>query len=205
MIATNTKLTRLIAIVLVLTTYSNTQVSAADIIPEGEAALAKPVRNFQLTDVVSGQPRALKSLKGQVVVLCWYSPQCGACPDYDKRINAFVAKFGAMKTKKGKPKLSFLAISSNSMDTPDGLKEYAKDAEFKFPILRDGDSFLAVHFQIDHNCTFAVIDQKGDLRYRGGFDDNVDASSVKVRHLENTVSSLLNGKEIAIAETASFG
>ncbi|MDA1017571.1 MAG: redoxin domain-containing protein [Planctomycetota bacterium] len=184
---------------------SITPLAAADVIPEGAATLAKPVKNFQLTDVVGGKPHDLKSRIGQVVVLCWYSPQCGACPDYDDRINAFVKKFGSLKTKGGGKKVAFLAVSSNSMDTPADLKEYATDAKFNFPILRDGQSAFANHFQIIHNCTFVVIDQQGKFRYRGGLDDNLESSLVKQRHLENTVSALLNGKEIAIAETTSFG
>lgn len=183
----------------------STFVNAADIVPDGSAEFSKPVKNFQLNDIISGKPKALKSLKGQVVVLGWYSPQCGACPDYDKRIKKFYETIGTQKTRDGKPKVAFMLVNSNSMDRQEDVKDHAANQEFKFPILRDGDGSLAVYFDVAHNCTFTVIDQAGTLRYRGGFDDDLDPESVKQQHLKNVTTAILAKKPIQMTETLSYG
>lgn len=178
---------------------------ADDLIPDGTADFSKAVKNFRLNDVVSGKPRDLDALKGQVVVLAWYSPQCGSCPDYNKRIKSYYDAFATLKTKDGKSKVAFMAVCSNSMDRNDDLKDYAANHEFKFPMLRDADGTLAVHFGVQHTCTFAVIDQSGKLQYRGGFDDALDPESVKQQHLKNVTRSLLANKPIVTHETLSYG
>ncbi len=184
---------------------ANAIVMAEDIVPDGTVEFTKEVKNFQLTDVVSGKARSLKELQGQVVVLGWYSPQCGACPEYNKRIKRFHDEFATLRTKAGKPKVSFFMVCSNSMDRVEDLKDVAANQEFKFPILRDADGTLATYFDVMHNCTFAVIDQTGKLRFRGGFDDALDPESVTTQHVKNTTSALLAKQKIATNEALSFG
>lgn len=178
---------------------------ADDLVPDGSASFSKPVKNFRLNDVVSGKPREFTSLKGEIVVLAWYSPQCGACPDYNKRIKKYYDEFATLKSKDGKSKLTLMAVCSNSTDRTDDLKDYAANHEFKFPMLRDADGTLAVYFGVQHNCTFAVIDQSGKLQYRGGFDDELDPESVKQQHLKNVTMALLAKKPIETHETLSYG
>ncbi len=77
--------------------------------------------------------------------------------------------------------------------------------KFDFPVLRDDDASLASYFGIEQTCTFVIVDGKGLMRYRGGFDDNADDGSVKRHYVKEAVKSILAGKKVLARETESFG
>ena len=164
------------------------------------SALGKPVRDFSLPDVTTGKPVKLSKFKGRVVVLVWYSPDCMACPEYDKRVKKFVET-----ARRKKQKVTLLAISSSSTDDVASLKAHVADRKLPFKMLRDKDAKIGEYFRIEQTATFLVIDQKGVLRYEGGFDDNLTAEKVRRKHVETAVTALLKGKSFLIRMTVPFG
>lgn len=187
--------------------------------PADPAALEKPVKDFAMKDLVSGKTVKLSEQKGKVIVLVWHSPFCSACPAYDGRLQEFVGKYRRSdekpeakadqgdgdKTDGNKGKVVVLGINSNSTDLPDDVRDYAMQHELNFPMLRDEDASVAGYFGIEQTATFLVIDDKGVLRYRGGFDDNPTPDLVKRHYVEDAVEAILAGKKFLLRETLAFG
>ncbi|MCH8828051.1 MAG: redoxin domain-containing protein [Planctomycetes bacterium] len=198
----NAYLFSLFAAAVLLTSITGSSLFAADKAP-ARATFGKPVKDFALKDAVSGKTIKTANLRGKIVVLVWYSPACLTCPSYNKRLQEFAAKY--RKPKDGKQTVVLLAVCSNSGDTPAGLKSYSKSMKLNFPMLRDGDSRIANYFSIEKTCTFVILDGKGVMRYRGGFDDNLAADAVKQRYVEDAVKALLAGRKVPKTKTSSFG
>ena len=67
------------------------------------------------------------------------------------------------------------------------------------------DVFLAVAFGATHTPEAFVFDRSGKLVYHGGIDDNREAGKVQKRWLRDALEAIVTGKEVALAETKSFG
>jgi peroxiredoxin len=187
--------------------------------PADPAALEKAVKDFALTDIVSGKTVKLSDQKGKVVVLVWHSPYCSACPAYDGRLQEFVEEYrkgdeksetkakpaDENKTESKKGKVVVLGINSNSSDSPEDVRDYVMQHGLNFPMLRDADGSVAAYFGIEQTATFLVIDDKGVLRYRGGFDDNPTPELVKRHYVKDAVEAILAGKKFLLRETLAFG
>ena len=166
--------------------------------PAKTATLEKPVKDFSLKDVVSGKDVSLSQFKDKVVVLMWHSPGCLTSPRYEKRVKEFVDSY---KDKE----VVLLGINSSSGDDVESLRDYAKDQEFNFALLRDADASIARYFDVDHTGTFLVIDAERKLRYLGGFDDNPNSTRVKRHYVKGAVDSILAGKKFLLRHTFPFG
>ncbi|MBI3465964.1 MAG: redoxin domain-containing protein [Planctomycetes bacterium] len=166
--------------------------------PADPAELDKPVKDFELPDVAADKKVKLSDYKGKIVVLVWHSPGCSASPAYNDRIKEFVE---AYKDKK----VGLLLINSSEADDVKSLREYAEDEKFTFPVLRDGKAAVAGYFRIEQTGTFLIVDAKRVLRYRGGFDDSVDAKRVKRHYVKDAVETLLKGDSLLFKETFAFG
>lgn len=185
--------------------------------PAEPAALEKPVKDFELRDMVSGKLVRLSDQKGKVVVLVWHSPICSACPAYEDRVKRLVDEYqksdeqpeaadpGENETGGNKGRVVVLGINSSSTDTPDAVREYAEQNELNYAMLRDEDASVADYFGIEQTATFLVIDDKGVLRYRGGFDDNPSPELVKRHYVKDAVAAILAGKKFLLRETLAFG
>ncbi len=184
-------------VILAATAFTRLSISGEK--KDGSAAFGKPVKAFQLKDVVSDKTVRMADYKGRVLVLGWYSPGCITCPMYDARLKKFAARH--LKAKK----VSLLIISSNSMDSPAKLRAHAKQRKFNFPVLRDGDASLAKYYGIDQTCTFVVIDSRGRMQFRGGFDDDRDADTVEHHYVEDSVKAILAGTKVKIRHSDVLG
>ena len=67
------------------------------------------------------------------------------------------------------------------------------------------NDYLSSFFKITNTPTFAVIDKKGVLRYRGSFDDSPEESDVTKHYLSDAVVAVLDSKSVPVANTRPFG
>ena len=142
---------------------------------------------------------SLKELKGdKKLVLFFFSEQCGVTYYYKNRIQLLQKEFEA----KG---FVFVGVRGGRREAPDRPLEIAETKYLKMPFLDDAKGELVSAFKVGRSVTFDVIDQAGKLRYRGGFDDNVDAKKVKKSFLRSALISLAANKPIAIREGDGLG
>jgi len=167
----------------------------------------KRIKDFSLKNI-DGRQISLSSYpdaKGFIIVFT-----CNHCPFaklYPPRFNELNTKYSAL----GVP---LLAISSTDTinyesDCFSKMQEKAKNENFNFPYLFDGEQSVAKNFGAQKTPHAFVIWKEGDkwlVKYDGAIDDNgMEPEKVKEKYVENAVNALLKGKEVSVKETKSIG
>ena len=146
-----------------------------------------------------------KKAKGFIVVFT-----CNHCPfakAYEQRIMDLDKKYS---------KLAYpvIAISPNDpVAVPEddfaSMQALAKAKGYTFPYLIDETQSITKAFGATKTPHVFILQKTRDqyvLKYIGAIDDNSkDASAVKEKYVENALTSLLAGKDIAVKETKAIG
>lgn len=173
-----------------------------------KAEIDKPAADFKLKNLTH-EPKAgekeeasqiaLASFKGKKnVVLFFMSEKCRATWLYEKRV-------GKLMKDMEKKDVAFAGIRCSAKDTPEGLVKFADTRNFDMPILNDESGELTKFFGVRNTPTFVVLDKKGVLRYRGGFDDNANETAVTASYLPQALEALLAGKDVPVKESRAVG
>ena len=182
-------------------------VAMASDVPE-TATMDKPTADFKLKnlakEVKTGEPEdaakvALSSFKDKKnVVLFFMSEKCRATWMYEKRV-------GKLMKDNEKKDVAFVAVRCSAKDTPEGILKFAEARNFDMPLLNDEKGEMTKFFGIRNTPTFVVLDKKGVLRYKGGFDDSANEANVKANYLPDAVNALLAGKDVPVKESRAVG
>jgi thiol-disulfide isomerase/thioredoxin len=91
-------------------------------------------------------------------------------------------------------------------DTFEDMKIRAKDMEYNFPYLYDGET-SAVSMKYGPQATphVFIFDQKRLLRYTGRIDDGEKPGTAKTHDTRNALDALLAGKPVSVEKTKTFG
>ncbi len=87
-------------------------------------------------------------------------------------------------------------------------KRYARDLNWTFPFLYDGEKQLTARaYGVTNTPHVFIFDKERKLRYVGRFDDSRyrDADTVKSPDAENAIRALLAGEAVKVASTKPFG
>ena len=91
-------------------------------------------------------------------------------------------------------------------DSFEEMKLRARDAQFNFPYLYDGDTETVSRAYGPVATPHAfVFDAARKLRYVGAIDDSERPQHVKVRHVRNAIDALLAGQEPPVTQTKVVG
>ncbi|MFC1514005.1 redoxin domain-containing protein [candidate division KSB1 bacterium] len=137
-------------------------------------------------------------VKGVMFVFLSYK-----CPNSVSRNDRFI-KHAADFKKKG---VLFIGIDSNvATENAAGMKAYAEEKNFNFPIFWDDGNVIADRFDAKTTPHAFFVDKKSVLRYKGRIDDNPkDPAGVKDATIANVVDEYLAGKELSVTETRPDG
>jgi peroxiredoxin len=90
-------------------------------------------------------------------------------------------------------------------DSLDEMKKRAKDRDFKFPYLYDGESQkTSLAYGVLATPQVYLFDQQRKLRYVGRIDDS-DVKTVTSHDARNAIDALLAGKPVPVERTRVFG
>ncbi len=153
---------------------------------EDNSSVDKPTLNLI-------QAKGKKSL-----VLFFFSEQCGVTFFYKSRLQQIQKDF------EGKG-FTFIGVRGGKRQNPNEPLELAETNYLKMPFVDDANGALIRYFRVRQSLTFAVIDREGRLRYRGGFDDSVDAAHVKKSYLRSALRDIAAGKPVAVKEGDAIG
>ena len=178
------------------------QVASAD---EQKAQVGTAAPAFSLKGI-DGKDYTLESLKGKVVVLEWFNPDC----PYVKKhhvTNKTMQETAAKLAEKG---VVWLAINSGAEGKqgagPERNKRAKEEYKVAYPILLDMDGKVGRAYGAKATPTMVVIDAEGKLAYVGAIDDD---ASPKQRGAKNyvalAVEALLEGKPVAEPKTRAYG
>ena len=174
--------------------------------PSNMVSLGTKAPDFNLPDVTSDSYADLNDLKGLKGTLIMFI--CNHCP-YVKHVNSTIVSLANMYQPKD---VNFIAISSNDvinypLDSPELMREMAKENNFNFPYLYDESQEVAKSY--DAACTpdFYLFDSKLDLVYRGQIDDSRPGNNIKPdgSDLKNAIDCLLNKEKNQKLQKPSIG
>jgi peroxiredoxin len=170
-----------------------------------KAKVGEAAPNFKLS-CTDGKEVTLESLKGKIVVLEWFNPDCPFVVKHHKTHSTFkdlAAKY------KGKEVVMVAINSSAEGKQGSGKERNAKaktDFKVEYPILLDTDGKVGRMYGARTTPHMYVIDAKGVLAYAGAIDDDnsVDTAG-KTNYVANAVDALLKGESVAKSETKPYG
>ncbi|WP_299249530.1 thioredoxin family protein [uncultured Cytophaga sp.] len=174
---------------------------------EGGYSIGDKARDFKLKNIDDKifSLADKKDAKGFIVVFT-----CNHCPyavKYEDRIVALNNKYA----KLGYP---VVAINPNDAtaypdDNFENMKKRAKAKSFTFPYLVDETQDIAKSYgasKTPHVFVLKKVNADLIVEYIGAIDDNTDdASSVKVKYVEDAVDALLSGQAVAVTTTKAIG
>ena len=174
--------------------------------PSTMLALGTRAPDFQLPDAVSGKAVGPKDFAGKKGLLVMFI--CRHCP-YVQHIKEGLARLGRDYSNQ---ELGIVAISSNDAvnypeDAPAGLKEFAKEMGFDFPICYDETQKVAHAYSAACTPDFFLFDSARKLVYRGQMDDSRPGNGKPVtgKDLRAAIDAVLAGKAPSPDQKASIG
>ena len=180
-------------------------ICAADLRPLAaeELAVGAKAPAFSLVNAVDGKTVAMTPDDGFTKVVIFTRSQCPDAQAFEPRLIEIVNKWG----HKG---VRFYAVDPNddARDPEESLanmRQRAEEKGYPFPYLRDGDSAIARAYGARVTPHVFVVDGTGVVRYRGYVDDHPEPSKRTTTGLTDALGALLNGRDVATAETRAFG
>lgn len=162
--------------------------------------------DFQLPDVVSGEPISLETFADQEALLVMFI--CQHCP-FVRHVKQELAQIGKDYGSKG---LGMVAISANDVDNypddaPGKLKEMADDLGFTFPFCYDETQETAKRYTAACTPDFFLFDRDRRLAYRGQLDDSRPSNELPVtgKDLRSAIEKVLAGEPVSPEQKPSIG
>jgi peroxiredoxin len=158
--------------------------------------IGQPAPDFELADL-QGHMRRLSELRGQVVVLNFWSAECPWAERADQLMEAYRQEWGE--------EVTVWPIASNVNEPDELLAESAEERGLPI-VLRDGRHKVADQYKAQTTPHLFVIDQQGILRYQGALDDtNFRRREASRFFLQEAVKAVLAGQDPDPAQTTPYG
>jgi peroxiredoxin len=189
-----------------LVMYAN----AADPAP---LAIGAKAPDFSLKGV-DGKTYSLNDFaSSKILVIVFTCNHCPTAQAYEDRIKQLVTDYSSKGVK-------LIAISPNDPlsvrldemgytdvgDSFDDMKVRAKDKQFNFPYLYDGEtSSVAMKYGPQATPHVFIFDENRSLKYTGRIDDGEKPGSAKTHDTRNALDAMIAGKSVPMEKTKTFG
>lgn len=167
-----------------------------------------------LLPATDGKTYSLNNFKAsRFLVIIFTCNHCPTAQAYEERIKQLVADY---KNKS----IAIVAISPNDPgavtlgemgytdlgDSFEEMKIRAKDRDFNFPYLYDGEtSKVSMQYGPQATPHVFIFDESRKLRYTGRIDDGEKPGAAKTHDTRNALEALLEGKPVLVQKTKTFG
>lgn len=173
--------------------------------PSTMVSLGTKAPGFTLPDTVSGR-KISPALKGEKALVIMFI--CNHCP-FVKHVNKELVRLANDYMPRG---IAFIAISSNDAvnypdDSPEKMKQAAKELGYPFPYLYDESQDVARAYNAACTPDFFIYDKELKLVYRGQLDDSRPSNGIPVtgKDIRAALDNLLAGKQISAEQKPSIG
>ena len=154
---------------------------------------------------VSGKTITLKDARKDKGLLVMFS--CNTCPVViiNQGRTAAIANF-ALEQNIGVVLLNSNEDNRDGVDSPEAMKKYADNQQYKWYYAIDKNNVLADAFGAKRTPECFLFDRDGKLVYHGAIDDNPqDEANSKRQHLKEAINEMNAGKDVSVAVTKSVG
>lgn len=139
---------------------------------------------------------------GPLVVAFW----CNHCPyvqAWEDRMSRIAADYAARGVR-------VVAVNANDAaaypaDAFPEMVARAEDKGFAFAYAHDESQDVARSYGAERTPEVFLFDASRALRYRGAIDDSTDPGGVTATYLRDALDAVLEGREVAVAETPAVG
>lgn len=141
--------------------------------------------------------------KGFIVVFT-----CNHCPFarlYTERLNALARQYGDTVPLIAINPMDSLLYASETLSD---MRDFAAQAQYNFPYLRDATQSVARTFSASHTPQAYVLWKEGEkliVRYQGALDDNGQHPEKATPFVQRVVAALLAQQELPYTEKLSIG
>jgi peroxiredoxin len=158
--------------------------------------MGQPVPAFALKDL-RGKTHSLTDVSGKILVLVFWSAECPWSERADELIQSWREAWGT--------EVEVWMIASNRNENEAMMQQVAEERKLEV-VLIDTDSQIADLFGAVTTPHCFVIDEVGNLRYRGALDDVTFRQREATKYfLNDAVMAILSGGPVAPAETPGYG
>lgn len=155
-----------------------------------------PAPEFTMTDL-NGRTHTLADYAGKICALIFWSAECSWSERADKALQSMRAAWGKQ--------VEILRIASNANETSQIIHNVSQERGIDLMIL-DPEQSLAQLFGAQITPEVFVFNEKGILRYQGGFDNASFRQPEPTRnYLWEAVQSLLAGENPTPQATKPYG
>ena len=168
--------------------------------------LGSQAPDFNLKDVVSGCSFSLSSFSSKKALLVMFI--CRHCP-YVQHIKKELSRLDGGYLKED---IALVAISSNDAenypdDSPEKLKELAREEGWHFPFLYDETQEVAKKYTAACTPDFFLYDKKRALVYRGQLDDSRPGNGKPLngKDLREAIDAVLADRPFPQTQKPSIG
>jgi thiol-disulfide isomerase/thioredoxin len=168
-----------------------------------QIAVGTKAPDFTLVDAVTGQNVEFDADDGKLKVVIFTCNQCPYAKAFEPRIIELAKRFA----NKG---VAFYAVDPNDdakypEETLANMKARAVEKGYPFPYLKDGDSKVARAYGARVTPHAFLVDQQGNVRYRGYVDDSAKPDQRQNQGLANAINALIVGRDVTETVTREFG
>ncbi len=158
--------------------------------------IGQPAPDFELLDL-QGQPHRLSELRGQMVVVNFWSAECPWAERADQVLGAYRQEWGENVT--------VWPIASNANESAEFLAEIATQRGLPL-VLCDSHHEVADLYGAQTTPHLFIVDSQGILRYQGALDDtNFRQRKPSRFYLQEAVRAVLAGVDPDPAQTTPYG
>jgi peroxiredoxin len=175
--------------------------------------IGAPAPDFTLPDM-NGTLVSLKDFaKAKVLVIAFICNHCPTAQAYEDRLIKFTGDYKdkdvqvvAIMPNSGMGLLLEECGYSDLDDAFDNMKIRAKDKNFNFPYLYDGDNHVVtIKYGPVSTPHVFVFDQERKLKYVGNIDQNEKPGTGNAENLRSATDAVLAGKPVTNPVTKAFG
>ncbi|MBX3384957.1 MAG: thioredoxin family protein [Phycisphaeraceae bacterium] len=167
-------------------------------------AIGQKAPDFTLT-CTDGKQHKLADLKGKIVVLEWFNPECPGIVQHHKTAKTFNDLHKAFKDQG----VVFLAINSGAKGKQGHGKELnqrlAKEFEMPFPVLLDESGTVGKAYGAKTTPHCFIIDKDGMLVYNGAIDNGRMGKNGDRNYVREALEQVVKGETVTTPETRPYG
>lgn len=169
---------------------------------------------FSRSTAQSVFPISLTTLEGEkavitpqksspISVFVFLLPDCPACQSYTLTLKNLQKEFSGAGIR-------FIGVFAGKFSKPDEMSAFKKDYSIPFPLYVDKEHDFIRKLDVHVSPEVVVIDQSGNVLYRGRIDDWMYAVGKKrkvIRHhdLKNALTAIVKGEKPDPGTTAPVG